>query len=169
MSKKDNRTTAFVAVGTFLGLSLITLVAWSLTRPQPPAAAQPVAQQQVAAVAPAESHDEHDHDTFERISFDEFKKLSDAGQVTVIDVRSMDQFLASHIPGSLHIPVSRVEGEIPYLPKGKLIVTYCTCPAEESSGVAAAILARGGVPAKALLGGMDEWTKRGLPMESGVK
>lgn len=169
MSKKDNRTTAFVAVGTFLGLSLITLVAWSLTRPEAPAAAQPVAQQQAAAVTPAENHDEHDHDTFERISFDEFKTLSDAGQVTVIDVRSMDQFLASHIPGSLHIPVTRVEGEIPYLPKGKLIVTYCTCPAEESSGVAAAILARGGVPAKALLGGMDEWTKRGLPMESGVK
>ena len=169
MSKKDNRTTLFVAVGTFIGLSLVTLVAWSLTRPPQPAA-QPVPQQQVAAApVPAENHDDHDHDTFERISFDEFKKLNDAGQVAVIDVRSMDQFLASHIPGSLHIPVSRVEGEIPYLPKGKLIVTYCTCPAEESSGVAAAILARGGVPAKALLGGMDEWTKRGLPMETGVK
>ena len=167
--KNDNRTTAFVAIGTFIGLSLVSLVAWSLTRTVQPTPAQPVAQQQQAMVAPEENHDGHDHDTFERIGFDEFKKLSDAGQVTVIDVRSMDQFLASHIPGSLHIPVTRVEGEIPYLPKDKLVVTYCTCPAEESSGVAAAILARGGVPAKALVGGMEEWTRRGLPMESGVK
>ena len=167
--KNDTRTTAFIAMGTFIGLSLVSLVAWSLTRTVQPTPAQPIAQQQQAAAVPAENHDDHDHDTFERIGFDEFKKLSDAGQVTVIDVRSMDQFLASHIPGSLHIPVTRVEGEIPYLPKDKLVVTYCTCPAEESSGVAAAILARGGVPAKALVGGMEEWSRRGLPMESGVK
>lgn len=160
MTKQDNRTTLFVAAGTFIGLSLITLVAWSLTRTvQPSPAPLPVAAAQVAAQP----------ETFERIGFDEFKKLNDAGQIAVIDVRSMEQFLASHIPGSLHIPVTRIEGEIPYLPKGKLIVTYCTCPAEESSGQAAMILVRGGVPAKALLGGMDEWTKRGLPMESGVK
>ncbi|MGZ5442884.1 MAG: rhodanese-like domain-containing protein [Thermoanaerobaculia bacterium] len=166
MSKKDNRTTFFVAVGTFVGLSLVSLVAWSLTRPPAP---QPAVQQQQAAVAPAENHDDHDHDTFERIAFDDFKKMYDAGEVTIIDVRSMDQFLASHIPGSLHIPVTRVEGEIPYLPKGKLVVTYCTCPAEESSGVAAAILVKGGVPTKALVGGMDEWTRRGFPIQTGVK
>jgi len=162
MSKKDNRTTVFVAIGTFVGLSLITFVAWSLTRSVEPAPQPVVPQQAVAAPTPTE-------EGFERIAFDEFKKLYDAGEIAVIDVRSMDQFLASHIPNALHIPVSRIEGEISYLPKGKLIVTYCTCPAEESSGVAAAILMRGGVPAKALLGGMDEWTKRGLPMQTGVK
>jgi len=51
MSKKDNRTTLFVAVATFIGLSVISLVAWSLTRPesqQMPSAA-PVA---AAALAP---------------------------------------------------------------------------------------------------------------------
>jgi rhodanese-related sulfurtransferase len=162
MSKQDNRTTFFVAVATFVGLSLVTFVGWSLTRtPETPVPAAPA-----AAVAAAASNPE---EAFERISFDDFKKLYDAGEVTVIDVRSMDQFLASHIPNSLHIPMSRIEGEIEYLPKGKLIVTYCTCPAEESSGSAAAIVVRGGVPAKALLGGMEEWTKRGLPMETGVK
>ena len=159
MSKKDNRTTFFVAAGTFLGLSLITLVGWSLTRtvetpptPQVQAAAMPVAEE-----------------TFERITFDDFKKQLDAGEITVIDVRGIDQFLASHIPGALHIPVPRIDGEIPYLPKGKTIVTYCTCPAEESSGQAAMILARGGISAKALQGGFEEWTKRGFPTATGVK
>ena len=81
----------------------------------------------------------------------------------------MEQFVASHIPGSLHIPVARIEGEIPYLPKGKTIVTYCTCPAEESSGDAAMILMGAGVPAKALQGGMDAWVQRGFPMATGVQ
>jgi rhodanese-related sulfurtransferase len=160
MSRKDNRMTVFVAVGTFIAFSLVSVVAWSLTRTVQPQAAQPVIQ---AAAVPAAG------ETFDRIPFDDFRKLLDARQVTVIDVRSMEQFLASHIPGALHIPVARIEGEIPYLPKGKLIVTYCTCPAEESSGDAAMILLRGDVPAKALLGGLDAWTKRGFPMEAGVK
>ncbi len=164
MSSKDNRTTFLVAAGTFIALSFVTLAAWSLMRTvEPQASAQPVVP---AAVMPAVAQAA---ETFDRIAFDDFRKLLDAGQVTVIDVRSMDQFIASHIPGALHIPVARIEGEIPYLPKGKLIVTYCTCPAEESSGEAAMILVRGGLPSKALLGGLDAWTQRGFPMEAGVK
>lgn len=47
-------------------------------------------------------------------------------QVTIIDVRDADSYKARHIPGSLHIPLSYIAGEVPYLPKDKLIVTYCT-------------------------------------------
>ena len=161
MSKQNHRTTFFVAAGTFIGLSLITLVGWSLTRT---VETPPAPQVQAAAVETPVVEE-----TFERIAFDDFKQQIDAGQITVIDVRGIDQFLASHIPGALHIPVARIEGEIPYLPKGKTIVTYCTCPAEESSGQAAMILGHAGVPAKALQGGFDEWTKRGFPTAAGVK
>ena len=154
MSKKDNRTTFFVAAGTFVGLSLVTIVAWSVTR---------------TVETPAVQTPSVIEETFERIAFDDFKQQLDAGQITVIDVRGIDQFLASHIPGALHIPVARIEGEIPYLPKGKTIVTYCTCPAEESSGQAAMILGHAGVTAKALQGGFEEWTKRGFPTAAGVK
>ena len=157
MSKQDNRTTVFVAVATFLGLSVLSLVGWSLTRPEQPVQAAP------AASVPVAEHN------FQRVTFDEFKADVDAKAITVIDVRSMEQYLAGHIPGALHIPVPRIEGEIPYIPKDKPVVTYCTCPAEESSGEAAMILVNGGVPAKALQGGLDEWTKRGLPMKSGVE
>ncbi len=161
MSKNDNRTTVFVAVATFLGLSLVTFLVWSLTRPEEAvqAATAPVP----AAIASSAE------ETFDRVAFEEFKSAVDAKLVTVIDVRSMEQYLAGHIPGALHIPVGRVEGEIPYLPKDKPVVTYCTCPAEESSGQAAMILVNGGIPAKALAGGLDEWTKRGLPMKAGVE
>jgi rhodanese-related sulfurtransferase len=161
MSKNDNRTTVFVAVATFAGLSVVTFLVWSLTRPEEAAqAATPPVH-----VAIASSGEQ----TFERVAFEEFKSAVDAKLVTVIDVRSMEQYLAGHIPGALHIPVGRVEGEIPYLPKDKPVVTYCTCPAEESSGQAAMILVNGGIPAKALAGGFDEWTKRGLPVKAGVE
>ena len=48
------------------------------------------------------------------------------GEVVVIDVRDIDSYTASHIAGAMHIPLSRIEGEIPYLKGPKPIVTYCT-------------------------------------------
>ena len=48
------------------------------------------------------------------------------GEVVVIDVRDIDSYTASHIAGAMHIPLSRIEGEIPYLKGLKPIVTYCT-------------------------------------------
>jgi rhodanese-related sulfurtransferase len=54
------------------------------------------------------------------------KQRIDRGEVTVIDVRDAESYTKGHIPGSLHIPLARVEGEIPYLPKAKPIVFYCT-------------------------------------------
>ncbi len=48
------------------------------------------------------------------------------GDVIVIDVREADAYIAGHIEGALHIPLSYIAGEVPYLRKGKPIVTYCT-------------------------------------------
>jgi rhodanese-related sulfurtransferase len=141
------KTTIFVAIATFVGLSVITLAGWALTRPdQPKAVTQ-----------------------FERMSIADFKAAYDRKEIVVLDVRPIEAYVASHIPGSLHIPVTRVQGEIPYLPKDKPIVAYCTCPAEESSGEAALILANGGIKAFALTGGLEAWTSAGYPTEAGVK
>ncbi|MGZ8710376.1 MAG: rhodanese-like domain-containing protein [Thermoanaerobaculia bacterium] len=106
--------------------------------------------------------------SFGTIEVDELKSLVEKNEVTVIDVRNIEPYLAAHIPGSLQIPVSMIEGEIPHLPKGKRIVTYCSCPAEESSGQAAMILAHGGITdVVALKGGFDAWVAAGLPTASG--
>lgn len=167
--REQNRTTVLWAFATFALFTVITLIGWKVTRPAaaPDAAAAAPAGglvQTAAESAPAPSIE-----TFERIGLGDFQKALEAGRITVIDVRPMEAFLASHIPGSLHIPVTRIEGEIPYLPKGKPIVTYCSCPAEESSGEAAMILVRGGMPAQALQGGFEAWTGAGFPTETGVK
>lgn len=96
------------------------------------------------------------------------EKFEESG-VTIIDVRDKDSYLIKHIPGALQIPLEYVEGEAQYLPKGKPIVTYCTCPNEETSGAAAMRLQRAGVAnVTALRGGLDEWAGRGYPTESGM-
>jgi len=61
-----------------------------------------------------------------RVSVDDLKRAVDGGQVTVIDVRDADSYLAAHIPGAIHIPLSYIEGELQYLPRTKPIVAYCT-------------------------------------------
>lgn len=117
-----------MAVG---GLAVLALVAWALTRsleaPINPTVPAPVA---TAAPAPAPAPEPEVQDperaAVPRISVDELKQKLAKGEVTVIDVRDADAYMAGHIPGALHIPLTRIEGEIPYLPRTKLIVTYCT-------------------------------------------
>jgi len=61
-----------------------------------------------------------------RISVATLREKMDRGEVVVMDVRDIDSYTASHIAGAMHIPVSYVESELPYLPRGKPIVAYCT-------------------------------------------
>lgn len=61
-----------------------------------------------------------------RIPIDVAKEWIDAGRVRVLDVRSADDYLNGHLPGALHIPLTRVAGELQYLPRDKPILTYCT-------------------------------------------
>jgi hypothetical protein len=61
-----------------------------------------------------------------RIAAAALREKIDRGEVIVMDVRDIDAYTASHIAGAMHIPVSYVESELPYLPRGKPIVAYCT-------------------------------------------
>jgi predicted sulfurtransferase len=61
-----------------------------------------------------------------RISVASLHEKIDRGEVVVMDVRDIDSYTASHIAGAMHIPVSYLESELPYLPRGKPIVAYCT-------------------------------------------
>ena len=174
--RSDRRITLITATATFLALTAITVVVWAITRPDTPApaatasaSALPAGHPDISAVAPPEEAHQHETGEFERISVDELKPMVEAGAVVVIDVRSAEQYTAAHIKSSLHIPVPMIEGEIEYLPKDRLIVTYCTCPAEESSGEAALILQKRGRPAKALLGGLNAWIAAGYPTVAGEK
>jgi rhodanese-related sulfurtransferase len=157
------------AAGAILVLAVAFFIVKRSSTPDVAAAAAVPVPAAVPAALPAGGADDHQHPTdFPRVSAEELKALAAKGAVTVIDVRDIDSFLAGHIPGSLHIPVSLIEGEIAFLPKDKPIVTYCTCPAEESSGAAAQILQHGGITnVAALVGGLDAWKQLGGGIETG--
>jgi len=98
------------------------------------------------------------------------KRLLDANGATMLDVRDADAYLASHIAGALQIPLARVEGEIPYFPKDKPIIAYCTCPHDEAAIEAVQILQHSGVTnARVLRGGLQEWARLGFPVGGGMK
>ena len=152
--------------GALLVAALLGFAFWRMTaRNTTPAATQT---QPVAAETPKPSPDERA--AMPRISVADLRDRLAKNEVTLIDVRDADAYLEAHIPGAMHIPLTRIDGEIAYLPKGKPIVTYCTCPHDEAAADANMILAHGGIQnALALAGGLGAWQKAGLPISSGEK
>ena len=166
-------------VGGFAaGILVVALAAggwWYMKRK--PAESQPVMPPMATAPMPTVTPaDDHDHEQLEKLiaavprtSPDALAEELKAGTAVVIDVRDQRSFVDGHIPGALQIPLQFVEGELPYLPKDKKIVTYCSCPAEETSGSAVLTLQKGGLTnVAALQGGFDLWVSMKLPVEKGL-
>jgi 3-mercaptopyruvate sulfurtransferase SseA len=65
-------------------------------------------------------------DDVRRITVAELKQALDAQQAIVIDVRGDAAYKAGHIKGSIMIPAAEIDKHVNELPKGKLIVTYCS-------------------------------------------
>lgn len=61
-----------------------------------------------------------------RMSVEDLREQARAQTVTIIDVRDTAAYGQEHIPGAIHIPFARIEGEMGSLAKNKPIVLYCT-------------------------------------------
>jgi len=94
-------------------------------------------------------------------------KLSGGQRVAILDVRSSDGYAHSDekISGALHMKVRRIKHRLSFapmkgVPKNSLVVTYCSCPADESAIAAARILLQNGFTnVRVLKGGWREWQK----------
>jgi hypothetical protein len=90
------------------------------TAPPAPAAERSVAMPvDVTPVSPAEIA------RVERISASETRRMLDAGEAIIIDVRDVHSFVDGHIPGALQIPLEYVPSQIPWFPRDRKIITYC--------------------------------------------
>lgn len=81
------------------------------------------------AVSTAPVATDHDHgaeSSIRRITAAELRAAMIRGEATVVDVRDADSYAAGHVAGSLHIPLSFVESQVSYLPRDRMLVTYCT-------------------------------------------
>jgi precorrin-6B methylase 2 len=62
-----------------------------------------------------------------RIAFDRLKQLNERAEITVIDVRSEQEYRAGHIPGAMWIPLEQIGEHAERLKQlGKPIATYCS-------------------------------------------
>lgn len=87
----------------------------------------PLPMQTTTAIPPQFTPPVHDETSgVRRVGSEELKALVDRAAVTVIDVRDSISYNQAHIPGAIHIPMARVEGEASRLPKGRPVVAYCT-------------------------------------------
>jgi len=89
----------------------------------PPSLVQNTAIPSAPAGAPNEPDDAHDAP---RISLADAKKLYDAGDVVIVDVRDVNAYKNEHIKGALNIPMSEVAANEDKLPKNKKIIVYCS-------------------------------------------
>jgi rhodanese-related sulfurtransferase/DNA-binding transcriptional ArsR family regulator len=96
---------------------------------------------------------------------DELLSRAAADAVTVLDVRSADEYAAGHIPGAVGIPLDELERRLGELPPDAEIVAYCRGEFCVLAHDAVRLLGRHGYRARRLVDGILEWRLAGLPME----
>jgi len=105
-------------------------------------------------------------DALEPVPTTELLERARQGLVSVIDVRSPEEYSQGHIAGALNIPLNRLEQRLAELPQDREIVAYCRGPWCVLSFEAVSRLRRAGIEARRLADGLPEWRRAGLPIES---
>jgi rhodanese-related sulfurtransferase len=107
-----------------------------------------------------------------RLEMDEFRKLHTAGSVLVVDVRDELVFKAGHSPGAVSVPLAEIErrvADVRERARDRPIVTYCSCPSEQTAlSAAIAFWKRGVINVSVLVGGYPEWVAAGGAVQKGA-
>ncbi|MFG3498290.1 ArsR/SmtB family transcription factor [Streptomyces sp. NPDC047928] len=90
-----------------------------------------------------------------------------SGDVVVLDVRPVEEYVAGHIPGALSIPVAELAGRVGELPEETEVVVYCRGEYCVLAHDAVRLLAEHGRRAIRLNDGMLEWRLAALPVRDG--
>lgn len=125
-----------------------------------------VADQHLAEVKQLVSTYLDTRDGMEPVSAHELLSRARNGEVTVLDVRPPEEFIAGHLPGAVNIPLADLEARLGEFPAGKAVVAYCRGPWCVLSYDAVARLRRHGITAIRLQDGYPEWKLAGLPVET---
>jgi rhodanese-related sulfurtransferase/DNA-binding transcriptional ArsR family regulator len=111
----------------------------------------------------------HDPDLLEPVHCADLLDRMRAGEVTVLDVRPPDEYIAGHIPGAISMPVGEIERRMAELPPGGEIVAYCRGPYCIYAVQAVESLQKLGFQARRLEDGVPDWSARGLPVAVGAE
>ena len=104
----------------------------------------------------------------EAVGNEELVRRIRAGEVTLLDVRPREEYLAGHIPGAVSVPLRELKKRLPGLPVNRDIVAYCRGPYCVMALDAVDFLRRRGRRAHRLELGVPEWRMRGWRIETGI-
>jgi ArsR family transcriptional regulator len=110
-------------------------------------------------------------DAIPRLRLEQFRAQHTAGSVLVVDVRDEFVYRMGHIPGAMSVPLAQVDrraDEVRTRAGRKPVVTYCSCPSEQTAASAAVALSKLGITnVSVLVGGYPEWVSTGGAVEKG--
>ncbi|MCB9137152.1 MAG: rhodanese-like domain-containing protein [Caldilineaceae bacterium] len=100
------------------------------------------------------------------VSAAEYKSryLDDAQPHTLVDVRTAQEFSQGRIPGAINISLQELQQKLNRIPADKPVVVYCR--SGNRSAFAARTLLQAGYEEVYDLGGIMDWARQGLPLES---
>ena len=96
---------------------------------------------------------------YANISVDEAKSMIDAGNVTIVDVRTQSEYDSGHIAGAVLVPLDTIGSEQPSaLPdKDANLIVYCRTGVR-SAQASASLAAMGYTHVNNMQGGITAWT-----------
>ena len=97
----------------------------------------------------------------EAVEGDELVRRVRSGEVTLLDVRPVEEYAAGHIPGARSIPVGELAARLKELPRDRDVVAYCRGPYCVMAVEAVELLRRRGFRAHRLEQGVADWRARG--------
>ncbi len=102
----------------------------------------------------------------EAVEGGELMRRVNSGEVTVLDVRPLEEYRAGHIPGALSIPVDELKARLKELSKEREVVAYCRGPYCVMAVEAVQLLGKKGFKAHRMDQGVVDWRARGWRVES---
>jgi rhodanese-related sulfurtransferase/DNA-binding transcriptional ArsR family regulator len=103
----------------------------------------------------------------EPVDNDELARRVRAGEVTLIDVRPREEYVAAHIPGAISVPLADLGKRLGELQKRRDVVAYCRGPYCVMALDAVALLRRKGFRAQRMEHGVPEWRAQGWRVDTG--
>lgn len=88
-----------------------------------------------------------------------------SGEVTILDVRPVEEYAAGHIPGAISMPIADLKARWADLPKNRDVVAYCRGPYCVMAVDAVNLLRKRGFNAHRLDQGVADWRARGWRVE----
>lgn len=89
-----------------------------------------------------------------------------SGRAVLIDIREPDEFARSHVPGARSVPLSQLGDAL--LPAGVEVIFTCRT-GMRTAGACDRLAAQVEGPAFVLEGGLEAWSKAGLPVTLDAK